>query len=179
MGYPVGYCYCLALRKNPWIRLKRRFNGNRRREKWNLQLGCTFWKSLPSWQTLRTCFLLSVWLLKITCTEIMLEISWRGYWKLQIKGRVTARDRGRTTRTPVCLFSTWVRWQDVAEFRWLDSHPWLHTGPVHRRPHSLWGLTDTTRLPNRPYVGSGVGVPFWYSAAVSSGSRWWVTPPAA
>lgn len=81
--------------------------------------------------------------------------------------------------SPVCLFSTWVCRQNVAEFRWLDSHSWLHSGAVRPGPHWLWGLADSSQQPDRPHVGSGIGVPFWYSAAVPSGSRWWVTAAAA
>lgn len=80
----------------------------------------------------------------------------------------------------LCLFPTWVCWQDVAEFRRLDLRPWCqHTGAVRCSARYLWGLAVANRLPNRPHFGSGVGVPFWYTAAVSSGGRWWVTPPAA
>lgn len=42
MWYPGGYWCWLAVQNNPWIHLKRRQSEKGRREKWNLQLGCTF-----------------------------------------------------------------------------------------------------------------------------------------
>lgn len=78
------------------------------------------------------------------------------------------------------LFSSCVcRW-DVAEFRWLDSHfSGLQGGSVRRRSVTLWGLVAETRLPDRPHVGTGVGVPFWDSAALSTRSRRRFAAPAA
>lgn len=78
------------------------------------------------------------------------------------------------------LFSSCVcRW-DVAEFRWLDSHfSGLQGGSVRRRSVTLWGLIAETGLPDRPHVGTGVSVPFWDSAALSTRSRRRFAAPAA
>lgn len=71
--------------------------------------------------------------------------------------------------------TAWGCWWNVAELRRVDySHP--TAGPVLIYPW-LWGLTNW--LPYRLDVGTGISLPFWYSAAVSSWGRWWVTPSTA
>lgn len=104
--------------------LKGRHNEHGRREKWNLWLELTtFWKSV---QTLRTCFLLSVWLLNIQRRDIMEETLWK--------------DTRGTQPTGPCVFvfymSAGCRWVQAGGLTPLDTH---RTSPLIMGPrrHNL------------------------------------------
>ena len=126
-----------------------------------------------------TDFLLTVKLMNIQRETLCRKCPGNGV-KATAGNRVGRDVNNRGDPPCVCLFSTCVWGRHVAELGRVDSHPrLLSAGPVRRPPRSAWGLAATARLPHRPHLGAGVGVPLRHSAAVSPRSRRRVAPPAA
>lgn len=169
------YCYCLWRRGGDWPPRNDTLTNTEeeRSETFRRSETLIFWKSLPTvWHNLLSVVSVRVKYPTTTCNVRVINI-------VKGSGKQPTGPPPPHPAPPWISSSTWASWRDVADFRRLDSSPRVRTGAPRRPPRALRGLGLATRLPDRAHVGAGVGVPLRYPAAVSSGSRRWVTPPAA